>query len=125
MVKKNFFSIVVAVIITYLSLTSPGTFRKIHLINIPNMDKIVHFCMYFGLMCVIIFENRRSFKNKGILFMIALIPLSYGILMEILQGTLTSTRSADIHDVFANACGIATSLLLWLLIKPYFKENIR
>ena len=75
MVKKNILSILVALIILYLSLASADTFEEVPLIDVPNLDKVVHFCMYFGLMSVIIFENRRTIKNNKQLFLIALVPL--------------------------------------------------
>lgn len=118
MLKKNIFSILVALIIMYLSLTSSHTFDKVSIFNFPFADKIVHFSMYFVLMSVIIFENRKTFKSTGHLFLIALIPLFYGVLMEILQSTLTATRTGSFYDAIFNSAGILVSLLLWLWIKP-------
>jgi VanZ family protein len=125
MIKKNKFSILVTLIITYLSLTSSHTFDNVPLINIPNFDKIVHFGMYFSLMSVIIFENNKSIKNTSRLFLIGLIPLFYGILMEILQAAFTVTRSGSIYDALANGAGVLASILLWLWIKPIKKQMIK
>jgi VanZ family protein len=125
MIKKNIFSILIALIIMYLSLANAHTFDKAPFIDIPNIDKAVHFCMYFGLMLVIILENKNSIKSNGHLFLLGLIPLSFGILMEILQATLTVTRSGSIFDALANSAGILVSILLWLWIKPTKKEIIR
>lgn len=109
----------------YLSLTSSDTFDKVPLFNIPYLDKIVHFLMYFGLMSVIIFENRKTLETAGILFLTALIPLFYGILMEILQAIFTATRTGSFYDIIFNSAGILVSLLLWMWIKPLLKENLR
>ena len=122
MVKNNIFSILVALIIMYLSLANSHTFDKVPLINIPNIDKVVHFGMYFSLMSVIIFENRKTIKSISLLFLNGLIPLFYGILMEILQATLTVTRTGSFYDALANSAGILVSILLWLWIKPFKKE---
>jgi VanZ family protein len=122
MVKNNIFSILVALIIMYLSLANSHTFDKVPLINIPNIDKVVHFGMYFSLMSVIIFENRKIIKSISLLFLTGLIPLFYGILMEILQATLTVTRTGSFYDALANSAGILVSVLLWLWIKPFKKE---
>jgi VanZ family protein len=122
MVKNNIFSILVALIIMYLSLASSHTFDKVPLINIPNIDKFVHFGMYFSLMSVIIFENRKTIKSISLLFLTGLIPLFYGILMEILQATLTVSRNGSFYDALANSAGILVSVLLWLWIKPFKKE---
>jgi VanZ family protein len=125
MIKKNIFSIFVALIILYLSLASSETFENVALTNIPFIDKIVHFLMYFGLMSVIIFENRKSITTTRQVLFVAIIPFAYGILMEILQTTLTVTRVADFYDVVFNLTGVLTSLLLWLLIKPRFSKKVR
>jgi VanZ family protein len=125
MLKKNIFSIIVALIILYLSLASSDTFNEIPTFNIPYPDKIVHFGMYFGLMSVIIFENRKSLISTARLFLIALIPLSYGILMEILQSTITTSRTCSFFDIVFNSVGILVSILIWLKIKPLIKDQIR
>jgi VanZ family protein len=125
MIRKNIFSILVALLLLYLSLADPAKFAKTELTRIQNIDKIVHFGMYFIMMSVIIIEHRKSIRNPVNLFLMALIPLSYGVLMEILQLTLTSTRSGDFYDALFDAAGILTSVLLWFLIKPAIKEPIR
>jgi hypothetical protein len=122
MIKKNIFTILVALIIMYLSLANSHTFDKISLIDVPNFDKVVHLGMYFGLMSVIILENRKTIKRTVSLFLIGVIPLFYGILMEILQSTLTVTRSGSFYDGLADAAGVLFSILLWLWIKP--KESL-
>ena len=100
---------------------TPNSFDNVLFEDIPYLDKIVHFLMYAGLMSVIILENRKSITGKLKLFTIALIPFTYGLLMEILQLTVTSSRSANIYDVIFNSAGIITSALLWLLIKPHLR----
>jgi VanZ family protein len=125
MVTKNIFSLLVALIILFLSLASSETFENVSFFDISYMDKIVHFGMYLGLMSVIIFENRNSIKTILQLFLTALIPFSYGILMEVLQSTVTTSRSASLFDVIANSTGILTSVLLWLWIKPHITGKIR
>jgi VanZ family protein len=122
MIQKNIYSILVASIIMYLSLTSAHTFDKIPLINIPEIDKIVHFVMYFSLMSVIILEHRKTIKSNSRLFLTGLIPLLYGILIEVLQATVTTTRSASVYDALANTAGIFASVLIWLWIRPFKKE---
>jgi VanZ family protein len=125
MIKKNIFSILIALIILYLSLTSSDTFNKVPIFNIRFLDKIVHFCMYFGFMSVIIFENRKTIRNNSQLILIAIIPLIYGILMEILQTALTNSRSGSVFDAIADLAGILVSVLIWLWIKPLTIKEIR
>ena len=127
MTNKNLFSIVLALVILYLSLENMQKFEKISafVFNIPYIDKIVHLGIYFVFMSVIIFENRNKIKTAGHLFLIALIPFLYGILMEILQSTLTTNRSGSIYDVIFNSAGILSSLLLWQLIKSLITDRVR
>lgn len=125
MVWKNKFSILVALIILYLSLASASTFDKLHLSKIPFYDGIVHFGMYFGLMSAIIFENQKTLAKTRILLITSLVPLFYGILMEFLQIALTYSRQGSISDCIFNSAGIIVAMLIWLQIKPSTKETFR
>lgn len=125
MLRKNIFSFLVALIILYLSLANSHTFDAVPLINIPYFDKFVHFGMYFGLMSAIIFEHRKTLNKITDLFLAGLIPLFYGILIEILQSTITVTRSGSFYDALADCAGILFSIFLWLLIKPLVERTFR
>jgi len=125
LLKKNILSIILALIIMYLSLASSDTFKEISFINIPNPDKTIHFIMYFSLMTTIIFENRLILKSTKHLLWISLIPLAYGILMEVLQVAITVSRFASIWDIIFNASGILVSLLLWIWVIPFIKKSFR
>jgi VanZ family protein len=114
MIKNNIFTILVAMIIMYLSLASSHTFDSVTIFNsVPNFDKFVHVGMYFGLMSVIILEHRNSIKNVRQLFLVGLIPFFYGILIEILQATLTTTRTGSVFDALADCIGILISIFVW------------
>jgi VanZ family protein len=117
------YSIFVALIIMYLSLANSQKFDNAP--NIPFIDKIVHFGMYFFLMTVMIFESRKRLINTSSVFLLALFPLSYGIILEILQITTTNTRSGDFFDFLANAGGTITCSLLWIWLKPLLKDYIK
>ena len=123
MVWKNKLSILVALIILYLSLASASNFDKLPLSDIPLIDSIIHFGMYFGLMSVIIFENKKTLTKIGNLFITSLIPLFYGFLMELLQILITSTRTGSISDIIFNSAGIFVSVVMWLMIKPSIKAT--
>ena len=125
MIKKNIFTIITTLVIIYLSLAGSLTFGNSGLLNIPYIDKIGHFGLYFILMAVIILEHRNSFRNTRQLLLIALIPILFGTLMEILQITLTSDRKGEILDATANFLVIIAALFLWLVFRPYYKEIIR
>jgi VanZ family protein len=115
--KKNILSVVTALVILYLSLASADTFSKVSHFGFPHFDKVVHICMYFGLMIVILFENRFSLKNNRGMIFLSIIPLSYGILMELLQSWLTTTRTGDIMDALFDLAGILVAVIVWKLIR--------
>lgn len=123
MIRKNIFTIITSLIIIYLSLAGSLTFSSSAFINIPYIDKIGHFGLYFILMSVIILEHRNSFNNTRQLILIALIPFFFGTLMEILQLLITSDRRGEILDAASNTAGITAALFLWLFIRPYYRKT--
>jgi VanZ family protein len=102
-------------------MASSHTFDKVPIINIPNIDKVVHFGMYFGLMSVIILENRKTIQGISLLI-IAICVLFYGILIEYMQSAFTLTRTGNFYDALADFAGIFVSVLLWFWVKPILKR---
>lgn len=121
MLKKNLFSILISAGILYLSLANASNFKEPAFINIPHFDKIVHFGMYFSLSISIFIENRKSIYSGEKLLLASLIPLAYGILMEILQ-MLTTTRSASLADGLADLAGILFALVVW---RTFLSKKLR
>ena len=125
MLGRYKYTLIVSLLILYLSLKNASAFNKVPLFNIPHFDKIAHFCMYFGLMSVFILETKRSDNFNRSVILLAPFPFLYGILMEILQGLLTTTRSPSIYDVLFNTFGILFSVLAWLIIKARLPDKFR
>lgn len=111
-------------VITMLSLFSfpamdfdPGSF------NVPYADKITHFIFYlvFGFVgCMSVRE--RTMGNLGLVKttrVVLVLAIIYGILIEILQYTLTTDRMAELGDVFANTLGAfaGIGLIRWVFSK--------
>jgi len=124
MIRNNKFSIIVSLIILYLSLANVKTFENAGFFEIPYLDKFVHFGLYFGFMAVIIIEHRTFFDNTRKLILIALVPFVFGSIIELLQSGVTATRKADILDIMFNSAGIVVALLLWLFFRPYYKQRL-
>jgi|WetSurMetagenome_2_1015567.scaffolds.fasta_scaffold10475_4 VanZ family protein len=117
MIRKNIFSISVGLLILILSLSSADKFQKIDIITFEGIDKVVHFTMYFVFMSVILIENRNNIKNSFILFLISLIPLSFGALVEVLQSWITSSRSGSVYDLLFNLTGILLSVFIFWRVR--------
>jgi len=125
MIKNNIFSVATSLVILYLSLANAKTFESTGLFDIPYLDKFVHFGLYFLFMGVIILEHRKKFDNTRKLILIALIPIFFGSLIELLQSGITETRKGDIIDAMFDTSGVAVAVFLWLYIKPYYNKEIR
>ena len=125
MIKRYKYSLLLSLIILFLSLKYADELNKVQFLNIPHFDKIAHLIMYFALMSVIILESRKvAIKNHSLVLM-ALFPFFYGILMEILQSTITTTRNGSPYDVIFNTVGIILSIAFWLVIRSFYKEKFR
>lgn len=125
MILRNKFTILTSLMIFYLSLAGSQTFGSGAFINIPYIDKIGHFCLYFGLMAVIILEHRKYFRDTRHLLLISLIPVGLGVVMEFFQMLLTSDRRGEVLDAIFNCAGIATALYIWMVYKPYYRDQIK
>jgi len=117
MAGKNIISSIIAIVILILSLTTPSTFSKMNIPPIPYLDKMVHASMYFALMSALMYENRAILKGPRYYFILATIPLIFGVTIEIMQTLFTTGRSGDILDVVFNLAGIILSVGIWLLAK--------
>ncbi|MEP0263628.1 VanZ family protein [Dokdonia sp.] len=120
------FIAVIAVLYT-IALTLGSLIRPVHLIDDPvtYLDKLLHAGAYFGLTLLWILwkyiKNKNEAKivtQKTILTMfivIAVCAIIYGIIIELLQGTITNYRTPDGWDVLANTTGSVLALLTCLL----------
>ncbi len=107
------------VFITVLSLVSFDDETSLGL-DIPYFDKVVHFTFYLvaGILGSIFLLSRKVEKKgrKGISVKLLLGLVGYGIIIEVLQGSLTTYRSAEFLDVLANSAGALMGILLmWVL----------
>ncbi len=125
MIKKNILSIIAALGILYLSISGADTYDKISIFSFPGADYLAHFIMYFVFMGVIVFEHRNSIYKIRTLFIISLIPLFYGALMELLQLGLTVSRTGSWTDLLFNLAGIMFLIIICLIIKPIRKKLIK
>ena len=110
--KKTFLFLAIlwTVVITFLSLATLDSSIGSE-IKIPNKDKMVHFVFYFLFVVLWSFYvNFKTFNFKKVI-VILVIAISYGILMELIQGIFTTERTADVFDVFANSAGAIAGLI--------------
>jgi VanZ family protein len=94
-------------------------FNKLPAVQVSGADKYVHFTFHFTFTLLWGFYNRLRLGQWVLKSSLIIVCLSivYGILIEILQETLTKTRKADVMDMAANAAGAITALLVIVLLK--------
>ena len=103
--KKYPLSILIIGIIMFLSFFNPP---ETPLYQVTNIDKVLHFLMYFGFCCVLWFEYFKSHNKTDtsrLILWAILAPILFSGLIEIGQQTLTPTRAADWWDLLFNTLG--------------------
>jgi VanZ family protein len=123
MVKKNIFSILLALVIIFLSFARAETFSGVNVLGIRHIDKFVHASMYFALMAVLLYENRSALKKTINFFLLAFIPFGLGGLIELLQSWLTVTREGDIIDEVFNLLGIIIAGIAWWILQRHQRSE--
>ena len=109
--KKYPLSILIIGIILFLSFFNPP---ETPLNEVTNIDKVLHFLMYFGFCSVLWFEYFRSHKHadaKRLIPWAIIAPILFSGLIEIGQQTLTPTRAAEWLDFLFNSLGCLAAAL--------------
>ena len=109
-------AIVYTIILTFVSLIKP---EDIPDIEVSYGDKIFHFLAY----CILTFLWFGAFKfhfnliKRKPLVYAAIVSVVFGIIIEVLQETLTESRTLDVYDVLANTFGVIIAVLVLVLKK--------
>ena len=106
-----------------VAVLSLGAVPKINIgLNLKSSDKYLHFIAYFTL-CILWFFALRDRLHRYV-FRVA-VPLGlilYGIILEGLQGGLTTYRTADIYDAIANSAGVLGAMFLFNKLLRWYKS---
>jgi VanZ family protein len=115
--KQYYKSILIGLLIVWLSLTGSSIPVPGRMLDIPYLDKLGHFGMYAFFSAMLLLDSCRWKVDGKFHYLILLIPLFFGALMEILQMTLTETRKAEEIDLLANIGGIAAGVMAATIAK--------
>ncbi len=97
--------------------------RDIPLMEHTLNDKINHVLAYF-LFTLLVYNYCNSKNFKSSIMISVLFTSVYGIILELLQNSLTSYRIFDAYDVVANTSGaLLAVIVLRYLIKTKVKMN--
>ena len=124
-IRKFWISIVFCIAIIVLCFMSAQSLPRV---SISNLDKFVHYLMFWGLSGAVFFDNtyylRQATSVQRIFWGSFLFPVLMGGLIEILQGVLTSYRFGDWWDFFYDVVGAVIGFLICLLINCWLKPAI-
>ena len=86
-------------------------------IRVSNGDKIFHLLSYLVLtfLWVNTFIYKFKLKKEHAIVYAGVFCIAFGIIIEVLQGSVTSYRSSDIYDVVANTCGVLIMMLIFVI----------
>tara|TARA_R110002049_G_scaffold75991_2_gene195528 strand:+ start:11775 stop:12152 length:378 start_codon:yes stop_codon:yes gene_type:complete len=105
-------AIIVTVSILYLSLMRMPKYN----IAISHIDKWQHCIAYFTLSI----SWLLTFYKQNKKYLVVISCILFGIIIEILQQTITSYRTGDYLDIIANSVGVLLGLLFFTV---FFKKN--
>lgn len=88
--------------------------------NIIGIDKVVHFGLYavFALIMIVAFTKQRAYRGlqQRAIPVAIVVGIVYGIVIELLQGTVFATRSPEHLDMIANSLGSMFGLAFFYFI---------
>ncbi|PCH78221.1 MAG: hypothetical protein COB98_00965 [Flavobacteriaceae bacterium] len=85
-------------------------------IPVKLSDKSLHAMAYFLLALCWFFAMHNSRRIRVSLPVVAFSVIAFGMIVEALQGGLTSYREADVYDILANSIGVFLAYLLFKLV---------
>lgn len=108
-----------------------ATVSLIKINNLPDAgisfaDKIFHFLAYSVLAFLWFNTFFFTFKLKKIKAIIyaATLSIIFGIIIEVLQGSITIYRQTDVYDAVANTFGVLITVLILLINKKAHIKNL-
>ncbi|WP_282017283.1 VanZ family protein [Salegentibacter mishustinae] len=111
------------ILLTVSSLVKLG---KISVGSFSPTDKLLHLGAYFGLLVLwkvyFMLKNKPKSTYRNNLFKIAGLSVLFGMLIEVLQGVLTSYREPDWFDILANTAGILLAVVIFLFFEKSLKR---
>lgn len=114
MPKKLYFAAAIAYT-TALAYASLMNLKDMPQVNVPSADKIFHCIAYaiLSLLWFLVLKHKYKKAKKIALVQAIVAAVIFGIIIEVLQGTLTTYRAFDVYDAVANTLGaLFTSVLI-------------
>ncbi|MDB4107569.1 VanZ family protein [Bacteroidia bacterium] len=104
-----------------------SAFNEFSFDSIFELDKLIHLTLYFVL--IILWSlaiGKQSLENKKKLSLLLYVVL-FGVIIEVLQSSMSLGRHYDIEDIIANTIGSIIGVLLIPFVhnkKPLIKKYL-
>jgi VanZ family protein len=121
-IKRYYRSILIGVLILWLSLSGGQSLVPGDFLTIPYVDKIGHFIMYALFSGVLLLDSCLWQSSRSIRYVVLVIPVTFGALMEVFQYFLTTSRKAEALDLVADILGIGAGVAGALLVRQILKK---
>ncbi|TRO64552.1 VanZ family protein [Christiangramia sabulilitoris] len=99
---------------------------KVSVAGFDPTDKMLHAGAYLFLAGLwklyFLFKHSDFQRYTANLLWVAFASFLFGMLIEVLQGTLTSYRTPDWWDVVANSTGVVLAVLFFMVMAPTVKR---
>lgn len=124
--KNYFWTILISFIVITLSIIPIPEVP--HLADIPLFDKWAHFLMYGAVACCVWYDYYRNRKDRKITMRTVLCTVAYPILLggvlELWQNYLTTCRSGEWLDLFADSIGTFLAFPIGAFVIRYFARKV-
>jgi len=121
-VRKQFFLFSAIIWTGVILLLSLENSKNIPQIEIPNIDKVIHFGFHFVFTILWFLYLKKRFnssKNLQLLAFTIIFSLIFGIAIELMQQYFTISRNADVLDILANLSGSFLAAFFIILVNAY------
>jgi len=113
LLERKYYIYISVLLTVFLTIASLITVNKELQLHVKFSDKITHavaYCILGTSWFLSLKRNLTLFKNT---LFVAFFLFIYGIVIEVLQGTFTTNREADLYDILANLVGIILALVIF------------
>jgi VanZ family protein len=113
---RNFFGYIAIALTIAITVGSLVTFDNVKVMPEQYSDKFVHTFAYILLALSWLLGYKQKAKQLKYSILISGIVFFYGIVIEVLQGVLTTNRQSDVNDIVANLVGIVIAFVFFNII---------
>ena len=121
-IKRYYRSILIGILILWLSLSGGQSLVPGDFLSIPYVDKIGHFIMYALFSGMLLLDSCLWQSSRSVRYVVLVIPVSFGALMEVLQYLVTKSRQAEALDLVADILGIGAGVVGALVVRSILKK---